>query len=80
MPISVVTTTGISSCLVKLVDTVYDVKSGRGWFNYCTTSVPDVLLSDDTCLVFCHFPPYILVMWMSLSGQQLVCSTTSHHV
>ena len=33
-------TTGIFSCLVKLVpelvDTVYDVKLGRDWFNYCT--------------------------------------------
>ena len=57
-PVSVVTTTGLFSCLVKLipesVDTAYDVKLGRDWFNYCTTSVPDaqILLSDDTCLVF----------------------------
>jgi hypothetical protein len=53
---------GVFSCLVKLVtehvNTVYDVKLGRDWFNYCTTSVPDahLLLSDDTYLVFSSIP------------------------
>jgi hypothetical protein len=62
IPISVVTTMGVFSCLVKLVpehvNTVYDVKLGRDWFNYCTTSVPDaqLLLSDDTYLVFSSTP------------------------
>jgi hypothetical protein len=65
-PISVVTTIGLFSCLVNLipepVDAVYDVKLGRDWFNYCTTVVPDaqLLLSDDTCLVF-SFSPFSAV-------------------
>jgi hypothetical protein len=57
-PVSVVTTAGVFSCLVNLfvepVDTVYDLKLGRDWFNYCTTSIPEakILFSDDSCLVF----------------------------
>ena len=55
-------TVGIFTCLVNLVsepvDIVYDVKLGRAWFNYCTTAVPDaqMLLSDNTCLVFSSSP------------------------
>jgi hypothetical protein len=61
-PVSVVTTAGVFSCLVNLfvepVDAVYDLKLGRDWFNYCTTSIPEakILLSDDTCLVFSSSP------------------------
>jgi hypothetical protein len=60
--VAVNTTAGIFSCLVHLVvepvDCIYDVKLGRDWFNYCTTSVPDaqLLLSDNTCLDFSLFP------------------------
>lgn len=41
-----------------LVDAGYDLKLGRDWFNYCTTSVPDsqILLPDDMCLVFSSSP------------------------
>jgi hypothetical protein len=46
------------SCLVDLVpEPGYDLKLGRDWFNYCTTSVPgaQILLSDDMCLVFSSY-------------------------
>ena len=62
IPVSVVTTTGAFSCLVNLteepVDTFYDLKLGRDWFSYCTTSIPDayLLLSDDTCITFSSSP------------------------
>jgi hypothetical protein len=62
IPVAVVTTTGVFSCLVDLqpgpVDTVYDVTLGRDWFNYCTTTVPHahILLSDDMCLTFSSSP------------------------
>ena len=53
---------GAFSCLVNLVEepveTIYDLKLGRDWFTYCTTSIPDayILLSDETCLVFSSSP------------------------
>jgi hypothetical protein len=62
IPVSVVTTTGAFSCLVNLteepVDTFYDLKLGRDWFSYCTTSIPDayLLLSDDTGITFSSSP------------------------
>jgi len=62
IPVAVVTTTGVFSCLVELqlgpVDTAYDVMLGRDWFNYCTTTIPDaqILLSDDMCLTFSSSP------------------------
>ena len=58
IPVAVVMTTGVFSCLVELqlgpVDTAYDVMLRRDWFNYCTTTIPDaqILLSDDMCLTF----------------------------
>ena len=51
-------TSGVFLCLVnflhELVDAGYDLKLGRGWFNYCTTSVPgaQILLLGEMCLVF----------------------------
>ena len=62
LPIAVTTTSGGFTCLVNLVpdivDADYDVKLGRDWFNYCTTTVPgaQILLSDDKCLVFSSSP------------------------
>jgi hypothetical protein len=53
IPVAVVTTTGVFSCLVELqpgaADNVYDVTLGRDWFSYCSTTVPhaQILLSDD---------------------------------
>lgn len=62
-PISVVTTMGVFTCLVNLVLEPtdvdgYDLKLGRDWFNYYTTSHPDakILLSDDVSLVFSSNP------------------------
>jgi hypothetical protein len=43
-------------CLVELqpgaAGNIYDVRLGRDWFSYCTTTVPhaQTLLSDDRCL------------------------------
>jgi hypothetical protein len=39
-------------------DHVYDVRLGRDWFSYCTTTVPhaQILLSDDMCLSFSSSP------------------------
>ena len=62
IPVAVVTTTGVFSCLVDLqpgaVDNVYDVRLGRDWFNFCTTAIPNaqILLSDDMCLMFSSSP------------------------
>ena len=61
IPVSVITSMGAFSCLVNLVEpveTIYDLKLGRDWFTYCTTSIPDayILLSDETCLVFSSSP------------------------
>jgi len=62
IPVAVVTTTGVFSCLVELqlgpVDTAYDVMLRRDWFNYCTTTIPDaqIRLSDDMCLTFSSSP------------------------
>ena len=65
IPVAIVTTTGVFSCLVTLVklqpgaaDNVYDVRLGRDWFSYCTTTVPhaQILLSDDMCLTFSSSP------------------------
>ena len=62
IPVAVVTTTGVFSCLVELqpgaADDVYDVRLGRDWFSYCTTTVPhaQILLSDDMCLTFSSSP------------------------
>ena len=62
IPIAVTTTLGIFSCLVnlvpELVDAGYDLKLGRDWFNYCTTSLPgaEILLSDDMCISFSSSP------------------------
>ena len=62
IPVAVLTMSGVFSCLVKLqpgaADSVYDVKLGRDWYNYCTTTVPDaqILLSDDMCLMFSSSP------------------------
>jgi len=40
--VTVTTTSGAFSCLVDLVpepvDAGYDLKLGRGWFNYCTVA------------------------------------------
>ena len=64
--VAVLTMSGVFSCLVKLqpgaADDVYDVRLGRDWYNYCTTTVPDaqILLSDDICLVFSS-PPLLAV-------------------
>jgi hypothetical protein len=58
IPVAVVTTPGVFSCLVELqpgaADNIYDVRLGRDWFSYCTTTVPhaQILLSDDRCLTF----------------------------
>ena len=60
-PVSVVTSKGVFCCLINLVpepaDAEYDLKLGRDWSNYCTTSVPDAKmpLSDDICLVFYYY-------------------------
>ena len=62
IPVSVVTSMGGFSCLLNLfeepVDTIYDLKLGRDWLTYCTTSIPGayILLSDETCLVFSSSP------------------------
>jgi len=62
IPVAVVTTTGVFSCLVELqpavADNVYDVTLGRDWFSYCTTTVPhaQILLSDDMRLIFSSSP------------------------
>lgn len=62
IPVAILTTTGVFSCLVDLqpgaVDNVYDVRLGRDWFNFCTTAIPNaqILLSDDMCLMFSSSP------------------------
>src|ERR1700678_3246874 len=62
IPIAIVTTTGVFSCLVELqpgaVDNVYDVRLGRDWFSYCTTTIPhaQILLLDNMCLTFSLSP------------------------
>ena len=62
IPVAVLTTTGVFSCLVDLqpgaVDNVYDVRLGRDWFNFCTTAIPNaqILLLDDMCLMFSSSP------------------------
>ena len=62
IPVAVLTTTGVFSCLVDLqpgaVDNVYDVRLGRDWFNFCTTAIPNaqILPSDDMCLMFSSSP------------------------
>jgi hypothetical protein len=62
IPVAVLTTTGLFSCLVELqpgaVDNDYDVRLGRDWFSYCSTTVPQaqILLSDDMCLTFSSSP------------------------
>jgi hypothetical protein len=61
IPVVIVTTTGVFSCLVELqpgADNVYDVRLGRDWFSYCTTAVPhaQILLSDGMCLTFSSSP------------------------
>lgn len=58
---------------------------GRNWFDYCTTSVPDAQINCFLMiLVLFSLHPWfllcVLAMQVSLSGQELVCSTTSHHV
>jgi hypothetical protein len=39
-------------------DNVYDVRLGRDWFSYCTTTIPhaQILLSDNMCLAFSSSP------------------------
>jgi hypothetical protein len=72
--VAVNTTAGIFSCLVHLVvDCIYDVKLGRDWFNYCTTSVPDaqLLLSDNNCLVFSSSPFSAVHVYHAAGGNLL---------
>ena len=62
IPVAILTTTGVFSCLVDLqpgaVDNIYDLRLGRDSFNFCTTAIPNakILLSDDMCLMFSSSP------------------------
>ena len=71
IPVAVVTTTGVFLCLIEIqlgaADNVYDVRLGRDWFSYCTTTVPhaQIFLSDDMCLM-CSSSPLLAMrpIWM----------------
>ena len=78
MPISVVTTMGVFSCLVNLVPEPID--AALMWKSAPWVPDSQMILSDNTCLVLSSFP---FSASLPCRGVYLVknsCFTTSHHV